>query len=211
MKVKSVNIGHAKEVVWNNKTVKTGIFKYPTEQIFLGYEDVVKDQVIDRKYHGGIDQACYLYSFDHYSFWKNKYPELDWDYGMFGENITIEGFNESQIYIGDIYRIGGATIRITHPRNPCFKLGIRFNDQGIIKQYIDSDFPGVYCKVLECDTVKPADSMDLIERQHNSIDLLTVWKLLYQKPVNNELIKEVLELHFISDTLREGLEKRIKL
>jgi MOSC domain-containing protein YiiM len=211
MKVKSVNIGQAKEVVWNNKTVKTGIYKYPTKEINLGYEDVEKDHVVDRKYHGGIDQACYLYSADHYPFWKEKYPDLEWNHGMFGENITIEGFDESKIFIGDIYRIGGATIRITHPRNPCFKLGIRFNDQGIIKEYINSDFPGVYCKVLEHNSIKADDSMELIERQHNSVDLLTVWKLLYQKPANRNLIEEVLELHFITDTLRDGLEKRLKL
>jgi MOSC domain-containing protein YiiM len=77
--------------------VKTGIFKEPINApIFLGKEDVVDDKVVDRKYHGGIDKACYIYSADCYPFWKEKYPEVSMNFGTFGENITIEGLDEKK-------------------------------------------------------------------------------------------------------------------
>ncbi|MGK0384868.1 MAG: MOSC domain-containing protein YiiM [Bacteroidia bacterium] len=99
MKVKSVNRGEARLVDWRGKKVSTGIFKYPVEgAIFLGTEDVVDDDVVDRKYHGGVDKAVYAYSADHYPFWKEQYPALDWSLGMFGENLTIEGLDESRMH-----------------------------------------------------------------------------------------------------------------
>ena len=92
MKVISVNIGKKKTVTWKNKTYVTGIYKYPIEEsIFLGKEDVLNDDVIDRKYHGGIDQAVYAYGENHYAYWKGLYPNLEFNYGMFGENLTISG------------------------------------------------------------------------------------------------------------------------
>jgi MOSC domain-containing protein YiiM len=73
LKVVSVNIGSEREVSWRGKTVKTGIFKEPINApIFLEKEDVVDDKVVDRKYHGGIDKACYIYSADCYPFWKKN-------------------------------------------------------------------------------------------------------------------------------------------
>ena len=137
MLVKSVNIGNKQDVLWNGKTVSTGIFKKSVLSIKLGKEDVDLDDVVDRKYHGGIDKACYIYSFNHYAFWQKLYPNVELNFGMFGENITIEGLNEKTVYIGDIYRIGGATVKVTQPRQPCFKLGVRFSDQKIIKQFIN--------------------------------------------------------------------------
>ena len=111
MKIISVNIGKSRKVQWRNKAIETGIFKFPVDHgIELGKEDVVDDDVVDRRYHGGIDKAVYLYSADHYAFWKNKYPDLEWDYGMFGENITLSGLNEKEIQIGDIFQIGDCRI-----------------------------------------------------------------------------------------------------
>jgi len=102
MKIISTNIAKKKTITWRGKQEQTGIYKYPVnEAIFLGAQDVKGDDVVDRKYHGGIDRACYLYAQDHYSYWKEKHPNLDWDYGMFGENITVQGFDEHSVLIGN--------------------------------------------------------------------------------------------------------------
>ena len=89
---------------WKDKKITTGIFKYPVKNsIDLGKEDVVGDDVVDRKYHGGIDQAVYAYALDHYEYWQNLYPNLEFNHGMFGENLTVEGLIEETIHIGDIF------------------------------------------------------------------------------------------------------------
>ena len=62
------------------------------------------------------------------------YPELNWDWGMFGENLTVEGLDESIMRIGDIYKIGNAIVQVSQPREPCYKLGVRFGNAKILKE-----------------------------------------------------------------------------
>ena len=209
MIIKSVNTGSIEKVKCAGKIINTGIFKSPVNLITLGKEDVVDDDVVDRRYHGGIDKACYIYSNDHYDFWRKLYPNLSLDYGMFGENITVDGLDEKNILIGDIYRVGGATVQVTQPRQPCFKLGIRFESQGIIKQFINNDYPGIYVKVLESAQVRQNDSMDLIERQHNSISVLDVWHLLYAKDISQDDLEFAISIPFLADACKSSLRKRI--
>ena len=184
MRVIATNTGKPTIINWRGKEVTTGIFKYPTnEPIHLGKEDVVNDAVIDRKHHGGIDKACYLFSADTYSYWKELYPDLDWNWGMFGENITIEGFDEKEINIGDILKIGSATVQVTKPRQPCFKLGIRFNNQKILKDFIQYAHPGTYIKVITEGEISKNDEVTIVEKKPENLTVQDAFKAVYQEKV----------------------------
>ena len=177
MKVISVNIGEKQTVTWKHKTYETGMFKYPIDDaIFLGKEDVVNDHVIDRRYHGGVDKAVYAYGENHYAFWKNLYPDLEFSYGMFGENLTIDNLNEEEIYVGSIYQLGETIIQVTKPREPCVKLGIRFQDAKVIKQFWNTTKSGVYFKVLETGKVKKNEEFILLEDALNAPTIAEVYK-----------------------------------
>ncbi len=176
MKIISINIGKRKSIQWKNKTYETGIFKYPVKDaIFLGKKDVVNDDVIDRKYHGGIDQAVYAYSENHYDYWKKLYPDLEFNYGMFGENLTVTDLDEELITIGSIYQLGEAKIQVTKPRQPCVKLGIRFQDATVIKQFWNSTKSGIYFKVLETGKVANKDVLILLEKANNTPSIAEVF------------------------------------
>jgi len=208
MKIVSLNIGKKTSIEWRGKSVQTGIFKYPVKgPIMLGQTDVVGDAVVDRKYHGGIDKACYLFSSTHYPSWQKKFPNLDWQYGMFGENITIENLNEADFFIGDILRIGGATVQISQPRQPCFKLGVRFETQTVLKKFIAANQPGIYVRVFESATVNVADSIELIERPHNSIRLMEVWNLLYGPNPDEQLLQFALDYPLLAEGCKDTLRK----
>lgn len=102
----STNIGDKVSIVHNGKEIQTGIYKYPVQtSFFLGETDVVNDQVVDRKYHGGVDKACYLYLSENYAYWQEQFPKLELEWGIFGENLTTEGLFESRVRIGSIYQI----------------------------------------------------------------------------------------------------------
>ncbi len=168
MKVISTNIGKKTTINWKGKKVVTGIYKTPTSNpIFLGKTDVKDDDVIDRIHHGGEDKACYFYAANHYEFWKEKYPDLDWKHGFFGENLTIEDFDENNIKIDSTYRIGEAIIQISEPRQPCYKLGIRFNNQKVIKEFLNTSYSGFYVRILQEGEVKAGDQLILIEESNN--------------------------------------------
>lgn len=182
MKVVSVNIGAKKTVNYKGRTIETGIFKqsvnYP---IFLGKEDVNKDAVIDRRYHGGIDQAVYAYSENHYKYWKELYPNLDWRYGMFGENLTISNLEETAIQVGNIYKVGEVLLEVTKPRQPCMKLGIVFGTQKFLKQFWNSTKSGIYFKVLQTGNVAVNDVLLLVNKSKNSLTIAEVYETKKKK------------------------------
>ncbi len=212
MKVIATNIAEPKIISWRGKEVKTGIYKYPVDKpIYLDKEDVNGDHVIDRRYHGGVDKACYLYSIDHYPYWKEKYPDLDWQHGMFGENLTVEGFDEHNIKIGSIYKLGEAAVQVSRPRQPCYKLGVRFGNQKIIKQFIDSLFSGVYVRILTPGFVKVNDELILEEEHANGITIAELNTLMfhYEEEKHKNILNKALVDPLVSDSDKKYFSKNV--
>lgn len=164
MKILATCIGERKEIDWKGKKVTTGIFKYPVNKpIFLDVEDVKGDAICNREHHGGIDQAIYGYSAKHYDYFKPLYPNLEWQFGMFGENLTLSDLDETKTHVGDTFKVGETILEVTKQRNPCMKLGVRFNDMKIVKQFWNTTMCGVYFKVLQTGLVKTGDEFEQIK------------------------------------------------
>ncbi len=165
MQIISCNIGTRTPIVFNHRTIYTGIFKRPVSTpLYLSPDGVEGDAVTDRRVHGGPNKACYLYSKDHYPYWQQRFPKLDWHYGMFGENLTVAHLDEHHIRRGDILRIGQEVLaEVTGPREPCFKLGIRFGDQTIVRLFQSVPYCGFYVKILHPGFVSPGDTIEIIQ------------------------------------------------
>ena len=207
MKITSTNLAKPTTIIWNEQEIITGIYKKPVDKsIFLGHHDVQNDEVSDRKHHGGEFKACYLFSEDKYSYWKNLYPNLDWNWGMLGENLTVSGLNEKDIHIGDIYKIGSALVQVTQPREPCFKFGVKFGTQKVLKQFIEHGFPGTYVRVLEEGYVKTDDSLELVEKANNSLSTWQFFDLLYSKEKNTAHIKLIMDNDALPKRKRDKLK-----
>jgi MOSC domain-containing protein YiiM len=161
MKVISTNIARPREVVWDGTPVITGIYKEPVKMISIKKHFVEGDTVADLRVHGGQHKAVYGYPSEHYAYWRDEYPEMEMPWGTFGENITTEGLLEIDIFIGSVYRIGGAVLEVTEPRMPCYKLAARFGRNDIIRRFMKSRKSGFYFTVLEEGVVKPGDGMTL--------------------------------------------------
>jgi len=211
MQVISANIAQPTTIVWRDQEVLTGIYKYGVEKpIFLNAEDVDNDNVLDRRYHGGVDKACYLYSADHYPFWKLKYPELDWNWGMFGENLTVSGLDESTIRIGDRFQIGEAVVQVSQPRQPCFKLGVRFGDQKVVDDFWNLPYPGVYVRVLKPGHVSKDDQFTLLESNPDSLSVSRVFSIFRSKRTDIDLIHKAIAEPFLAQSCRKDIRKLLK-
>ena len=81
------------------------------------------DRQADLSVHGGPSKAVYVYPSEHYDYWKHEFPEMKLPWGMFGENFTTAGLVESEVNIGDKFRVGSAMMMATEPRMPCYKRG----------------------------------------------------------------------------------------
>jgi MOSC domain-containing protein YiiM len=148
MKLLSVNVGLPREVSWKGKTVMTGIFKEPVQgRVMVRSLNLDGDGQADLTVHGGVDKAVYAYPVEHYDYWRQELPDTDLPWGMFGENLTIEGVLEQGVNIGDRFRMGTAAVMVTQPRMPCYKLGIKFGRTDIVKRFLDSQRSGFYFSV----------------------------------------------------------------
>ncbi len=207
MKVISTNLGTPTTFVWNGQEEQTGIFKKPVDQpLFLNTNDVSNDTVIDRIHHAGEHKACYLFASDNYPYWKKLYPELDWNWGMFGENLTVEGLDESILRVGDIYKIGTALVQVSQPREPCYKLGIRFGTPEILKQFIDHNRPGTYVRILKKGEVNTGDQLELQEQSENTLTTKQFYELMFMR----EKPKELLELFMGNPSVPQYKKERYK-
>lgn len=206
MQIISTNIAKPAFVTINGKQERTGIFKIPTNKpIYLGKEEVKGDEVTNRRVHGGEFKACYLFSANNYTHWKNLYPNLNWDYGMLGENLTVEGLDETKIYVGDIYKVGKALIQITQPREPCNTFAAKMGSADILGQFVAHGKPGTYTRVLKEGEVTVGDTFELIERVENSITIAQLFRLIFDRNKNED------HLNFIIDCEAVPLKKRIQL
>jgi len=208
MQIISANIAKPTTIEWHGQQLETGIYKYAIElPIYLGNEDVENDHVIDRRYHGGVDKACYLYSADHYPFWKAKFPDLDWQWGMFGENLSVQGLNESDIYIGNIYQIGEAVVQVSQPRQPCFKLGVRFGDQKVVDDFWTLPYPGIYVRILQAGHVQKGDEFILLEQNSDSLSVSQVFSIFRSISVDKELCLKAINNQFLAESCRKDIRK----
>jgi MOSC domain-containing protein YiiM len=159
MQVVSVNVSLARLVTWRGHEVRTGIFKEPvTGRVMVHRTNVDGDRQADLSVHGGEFKAVYAYSADHYSWWARELGR-ELSFGMFGENLTITGFDENEVGIGDRFAIGSAVLEAVQPRLPCYKLGIRFDDPQMTKRFMKSGRCGVYFRVVEEGDVGAGDSV----------------------------------------------------
>ncbi|MGY6648693.1 MOSC domain-containing protein [Wenyingzhuangia sp. IMCC45574] len=199
MKIIATNIAKPVTFLWNDEQVTTGIYKQPTSQpLFLTKDYVVKDEISDRIHHGGHYKACYIFSAEHYSYWKELYPNLEWTWGMFGENLTVEGFHEKEVCVGDIYKVGEALVQVAQYREPCFKLGYKFGSQKVLKQFIKHGYPGTYLSILKEGNVKTGDEFVLLERPENNLSVHDLFKQRFAKEKEIAKVKIAANCLFIS-------------
>ena len=145
MRVLSVNVGLPHEVWWRGRPVTTGIFKEPVAgRVPLVRLNLDGDRQADLRVHGGPDKAVYAYPSEFYELWRRERPELDFPWGQFGENLTTQGLRDSEVSVGDRFRVGTAELVVTQPRIPCFKLGIRMGRDRFVTEFLERGLLGFY-------------------------------------------------------------------
>ena len=182
MKLLSIQVGRPRQVKWRRRTVTTGIYKEAvTGRILLRRHNLEGDQQADLRVHGGWEKAVYVYPSEHYAFWRSELPGLDLPYGMFGENFTTEGLDESSVRIGDRFRVGRAVVEVTQPRVPCYKLGVRFERSDMPQRFHASGRCGFYLAVLEEGGVGVGDVWELLARKKDAMSVLESYRSYFLK------------------------------
>lgn len=211
MRVVSLNVGMPQEVEWHGTKVLTGIFKQPVkDKVVLRKLNFDGDAQADLRVHGGPDKAVYAYPLEHYSDWEARLGRRLLP-GAFGENLTTEGLIEDQVHIGSEYRIGTARLVVTQPRLPCYKLGIRFGDPKIIKEFLQAGRPGIYFAVLEEGQIMPGDRMELVHSDERLVSVSDMLELMLSDNSNTKALRRILAIPALAAVWREEFQARLEM
>jgi MOSC domain-containing protein YiiM len=156
--VTSVNIGQVREVIWNGRRIRTGIWKAPitAASVMVRGVNLDGDDQGDRRVHGGVDKAVYAYAVEDYLYWQ-QVEGFDPTPGLFGENLTVRGLELRDAVVGERWRVGTAVLQVAQPRLPCFKLGIRMTDDDFPERFQAAGRMGAYLRIVEEGVVSLGD------------------------------------------------------
>ena len=211
MKLVSINVGLPRVVMSNGDQVLTGIFKEPVQgPIMLRTLNLDGDRQADLSVHGGPTKAVYAYPSEHYDYWKRELPQMKLPWGMFGENFTTKGLFESELNIGDKFRVGSAIVMVTEPRMPCYKLGIKFGRSDIVKKFLASERTGFYFAVLQEGEIGKGDVIELIEKNEGAVQVADITRLYGRKKRDVELLRRAIAVAALPESWKSYFQHRLE-
>jgi len=169
MQLLSVQTGCARKVVIGERSVLTAIHKSArADRVAVTALGLAGDEQVDLSVHGGLEKAVYAYPAAHYAFWRTQREaagldriDADFPYGSLGENLTTEGLFEDQVWIGDRLIFPDCVLRVTQPREPCFKLNAAVGLKTGVRLMAQTGFCGFYLAVEKPGTLAASDPFEV--------------------------------------------------
>jgi ferredoxin-NADP reductase/MOSC domain-containing protein YiiM/ferredoxin len=190
----AVNVGMPKDVEWQGRTVHTGIWKHPVDgPVIVRRLNIDGDGQGDLAGHGGEQRAVMVYQTDSYDYWKNYLGRDDLRPGSFGENFTVDGLSDSEVFIGDRYRIGEAEFEVSQPRVTCFRVGIRLDEPEMPSLLVSHHRPGFYFRVLTEGYVQAGDEIIRTQTGRHQLSVADVDALLYLPGRNTDHLHQAID------------------
>jgi MOSC domain-containing protein YiiM len=210
MHIISVNVGLPHEVSWKGKHVSTGIFKQPIAgRVVARRLNFDGDRQADLTVHGGEEKAIYAYPAEHYDYWRQELPGMALPWGMFGENLTTWGLLEDAVNVGDQFRVGAALLQAMQPRLPCYKLGLKFGREDMVKRFLASGRYGWYFAVVEEGEVGAGDTIERVHRDPHDITVADIARLYLRERNNISMIQRAVEHEGLPDGWRAYFQEQL--
>jgi ferredoxin-NADP reductase/MOSC domain-containing protein YiiM len=207
----SVNVGHPREIAWRGKTVYTSVWKAPVQgRRLVRRLNVDGDAQGDLHGHGGEHRAVFIYQMDSYHYWECELKRSDFTFGQFGENFTVEGLADSEVCIGDRYRIGRALFEVTQPRVTCYRVGIRMDEPRMAALLVAHQRPGFYFRVLEEGEVGAGDEIVRVAQGPERMTITAINALLYLPGPAKGDIERALRIPALSPGWKSSFEALLR-
>lgn len=193
MKLISINVAKEEMLETSHGLVKTGIIKEPVlTKVKVTELGIDGDIIVDKRVHGGADQALYLYSQEDYDWWYERLGQK-LSPGIFGENLTISSFGNAPLKIGDRFIIGEIVIEVSAPRTPCFKLAARMGNAGFIKDFMQAERTGAYARVIVGGEIGSGDEVVLNKTTEDYPTVTEVFKTCHSKNPDLDIVHRALQ------------------
>jgi ferredoxin-NADP reductase/MOSC domain-containing protein YiiM len=203
----SVSIGLPRDVAWQGKIVHTAVWKRPVAgRVMARRLNLDGDGQGDLAGHGGEHRAVMVYQLDSYRYWEKYLQRHDFEYGQFGENLTVDGLGDDEVCIGDRYRIGGALFEVTQPRVTCYRVGIRMNNPQMPALLVSHKRPGFYCRVIEEGEIGAGDKVVKVADGPEHVTVQEIDGLLYLPGRSLDRLQRALSIPSLSSGWKGSLE-----
>jgi MOSC domain-containing protein YiiM len=200
--------------MWHGRSVTTGIYKEPVDgRVALRTLNLDGDRQADLTVHGGEYKAVYCYPVAHYDYWKTELPGRELPMGMFGENFTTDGLSEDSAHLGDRFSVGSAEVVVTQPRLPCYKLGVRFGSDDMVRRFLASGRTGFYLAVTREGEVGAGDEIKVISRDDNAVPVSEITRLYIAKRYDPEDVKSLqraLQVTALPESWKQYFRERLE-
>ena len=176
-KVLSVNVGTVREFEYRGRPARSAIWKSPVAgRIAARGVNLGGDHQADRKAHGGPDKAIYAYAVEDIRWWEQQIGR-SLAYGEFGENLTTEGLEVNDALVGERWEIGTLVLEVSEPRIPCWRLGVRMNDEMFPRRFTEALRPGPYLRIVVEGDVGAGDEIRVVERPNHDLTIRDVFRI----------------------------------
>jgi MOSC domain-containing protein YiiM len=214
MKIVSLNVGLPRDVTWHGRVLTTGIFKSPVNgRIALRALNLDGDGQADLTVHGGEYKAVYCYPVEHYDYWKRELPGRELPMGIFGENFTTDGLQEDSVHLGDRFSVGSAEVVVTQPRLPCYKLGVRFQSEDMVRRFLASGRTGFYLAVTREGEVAAGDEIKMMSQDSNEVPVSEITRLYIAKRYDDgdvNSVRRALRVAALPDSWKGYFRERLQ-
>jgi MOSC domain-containing protein YiiM len=214
MKIISLNVGLPREVIWHGRSVTTGIYKEPVGgRVALRTLNLDGDRQADLTVHGGEHKAVYCYPVEHYEYWKKELPEKELPMGMFGENFSVQDLFENDVHVGDRFGVGSAEVVVTQPRLPCYKLGVRFGWDDMVKRFLASGRGGFYLAVTREGEVGAGDEITVVSRDEHAVPVPEITRLYVLRRWGTEdlvSLRQAMQVAALPQTWKDHFRERMQ-
>jgi ferredoxin-NADP reductase/MOSC domain-containing protein YiiM len=207
----SINVGRPREIAWRGKIVYTSVWKASVQgRRLIGRLNVDGDAQGDLHGHGGEHRAVFVYQMDSYQYWERELKRSDFTFGQFGENFTVEGLADSEVCVGDRFRIGGALFEVTQPRVTCYRVGLRMNEARMASLLVAHQRPGFYFRVLEEGEVGAGDEIVRVVQGPERLTVTAINALLYLPGPDKGDIERALRIAALSPGWKNSFEALLR-
>lgn len=167
MQLISVQVGSCQPLMIQGRKVLSGIVKKPVlDAVAVNKLGLAGDEQADLSVHGGLNKAVYAYPVEHYPYWEQQAVanglNVPLPYGFLGENLTLSGLLESDVYVGDELHFTNCVLRVTQPRQPCFKWNAIMNDNKAAKKMAQTGYCGFYLSVVKTGYIIAGESFTVV-------------------------------------------------
>ena len=211
MRLQSVNVALPRTIEYKGETVSTGIYKQPVDtRLAVRRLNIDGDAQADLSVHGGVDKAVYAFPSEHYSAYQSELGQDPYPPGQFGENLTTQGMLETEVRIGNRYRIGTALLEVSQPRSPCYKFAIKMGTAEALAVCVNSALTGFYLRVLEEGEIGAGDTIELDRAQTDAPTVDEIHRLYFLDRRNIDQLRRAVNCEQLADAFRDVFRARLE-